>query len=112
LMKRPGVFGFAIIESPAVWIGDGELIRQARAAAADAWPERIFIAVGDQEGGRRDVDHQRWINDVRALESILREAGLGDDRLRVVVEAGAVHNEAAWAGRLPGALAFLCPRED
>ena len=44
---------------------------------------------------------------MRALESILRAAGLGPDRLRVVIEEGGAHSETAWAGRLPGALTFL-----
>jgi hypothetical protein len=47
------------------------------------------------------------VDNVRALERILRRAGLGPRRLRVVIEDGATHTESAWARRLPGALEFL-----
>jgi hypothetical protein len=44
---------------------------------------------------------------VLELEHILRRAGLGPRRLRVVVEEGATHSEGAWANRLPEAIEFL-----
>jgi hypothetical protein len=42
----------------------------------------------------------------------LHEAGLGDERLKVVVQEGGRHNEASWAARLPDALAFLFSSSD
>jgi hypothetical protein len=47
---------------------------------------------------------------VLLLERILRRARLGPRRLRVHVEEGATHSEAAWASRLPAALEFLFGR--
>ena len=41
------------------------------------------------------------------LEQILRRGGVTEDRLRVKVEEGAIHNEADWARRFPEALEFL-----
>jgi hypothetical protein len=35
---------------------------------------------------------------------------MGPDRLKVVVEEGAVHHEGAWSRRLPEALLFLYGR--
>ena len=56
------------------------------------------------------VDPNQPVENVRTLESILRSAGLGARRLKIVVEEGARHTEGAWAGRLPEALALLFGR--
>ena len=50
---------------------------------------------------------RRSSTDVRELESMLRACGLGDRRLKVRIDEGAGHNEAAWAARFPEALEFL-----
>jgi len=47
------------------------------------------------------------VDDVREMAGILRRAGLDDARLRLVVDDGAAHHEAAWALRFPEALEFL-----
>jgi len=44
---------------------------------------------------------------VRQLASILRRAVLSEKRLRLVIQDGAGHNEAAWAERFPEALRLL-----
>ncbi|MGE5245782.1 MAG: alpha/beta hydrolase [Betaproteobacteria bacterium] len=100
-MARPGVFGRLLLESPSVGIGGGVLLERARGLRR--WPDRIVMGVGTGEGrgGRGPNDA------FETLVSILRKAGLGDERLRVTVQEGAHHNEAAWASRLPGDLAFL-----
>ena len=50
---------------------------------------------------------ERAVRDVRELERILRGGGLGEERLKVWIEEGAMHNEAAWGARFPAALEFL-----
>ncbi len=35
------------------------------------------------------------------------QAGLDEQRLKVRIDEGATHNEAAWAARFPEALEFL-----
>ena len=47
------------------------------------------------------------VDDVRELGAILRRAGLDNTRLRLVIDEGGSHHEAAWARRFPEALAFL-----
>jgi hypothetical protein len=47
------------------------------------------------------------VQDVLKLQRGLEAAGLGAKRLKIVIEECAVHNEAAWAKRLPEALKFL-----
>jgi predicted alpha/beta superfamily hydrolase len=80
------------------------LIRESR--DVKRWPERVFLATGTSEAGRRDRD-QSVVDDVRELAGILRRAGLDEKRLRLVIEEGATHHESAWARRFPEALAFL-----
>jgi predicted alpha/beta superfamily hydrolase len=104
---RPGVIGRLLLESPSLWASSRQLIRQSR--GVKRWPERIFLATGTAEAGRKDKD-QSVVDDVRELAGIMRRAGLDDARLKLVIEDGAVHNEAAWARRFPEALAFLFGR--
>jgi len=100
IMARPGVFGRVLLESPSVGVGNGVLLD--RAATITSWPQRIVMGVGTSEGrgGRGSTSFQ-------TLVDIFRNAGLGDDRLKVVVQEGGRHNEASWAARFPDALAFL-----
>jgi predicted alpha/beta superfamily hydrolase len=101
---RPGAIGRLLLESPSLWASNRQLIRLSR--GVKRWPERVFLAAGTAEAGRKDRD-QSMVDDVRELTAILRRAGLDDNRLRLVVEDGATHHESAWARRLPQALAFL-----
>jgi predicted alpha/beta superfamily hydrolase len=101
---RPGVIGRLLLESPSLWASNRQLIRQSR--GVKRWPERIFLATGTAEAGRRDKD-QSMVDDVREMAAILRRAGLDDARLKLVVDEGATHHESAWARRFPEALTFL-----
>jgi predicted alpha/beta superfamily hydrolase len=101
---RPGAIGRLLLESPSLWASNRQLIRESR--DVKRWPERVFLATGTSEAGRRDRD-QSVVDDVRELAGILRRAGLDEKRLRLVIEEGATHHESAWARRFPEALAFL-----
>ncbi len=101
---RPGVIGRLLLESPSLWASNRQLIRQSR--GVKRWPERVFLATGTAEAGRKDKD-QSVVDDVRELAAILGRAGLDLTRLRLIVDDGAAHNEAAWAHRFPEALTFL-----
>ena len=100
VMKRPDRFGRLLLESPSLYAHDNFLLLQAE--HFHQWPARIYVGVGSSG---------EPVEDVRRLEEILRGAGLGDTRLRVAVQAGAAHDEKAWAERFPGALQFLYGRE-
>jgi predicted alpha/beta superfamily hydrolase len=101
---RPGAIGRLLLESPSLWASNRQLIRLSR--SVKRWPERIFLATGTAEAGRKDKN-QSMVDDVRELAAILRRAGLDDTGLRLVVEDGGTHHESAWARRFPQALAFL-----
>jgi predicted alpha/beta superfamily hydrolase len=107
VLRKPGVFGRLLVESPSLYIGRRLMIRRARTAGR--LPSRVFLGVGTAETSRDDWNRET-VDNVLALESILRAKGLGPRRLRVVVEPGATHSEGAWAWRLADALAFLFGR--
>ncbi len=104
VLAHPGVFGKALIESPSLLIGNGQLLKDAEKTTQ--FPERMYVAIGtaeesDEKAAAKDVDA------VTDLEKILRAKGLGPTKLKVVVEEGAHHNETAWSKRLQSALLFL-----
>lgn len=112
VLAKPGHFGRLLMESPSLYISEGQLIKDSE--QAQKWPSRVYIGVGTNEGGRSDCKPGDWSNeavqDVLKLEKALKAAGLGKERLKVVVDECAVHNEAAWAKRFPDALEFLFGR--
>jgi len=104
VIAKPGVFSRLLIESPSLYVRDQEILKESR--KQKAWPSRIYLAVGTKETSHDDWN-QLALNDVLTLESILRKSGLDDRRLKVRIEEGGTHSEAAWAGRFPEALTFL-----
>jgi enterochelin esterase-like enzyme len=103
-MVRPGVIGRLLVESPSLWVSHRQTIKESRSVRI--WPERIYLGVGTAEAG--SAERSRSVVDyVRELAAILRRAVLSEKRLRLVIEDGAGHNEAAWAERFPEALRFL-----
>ena len=104
LLARPTVFGYGLIESPTMWIGMGQLVRDTGPLAA--LPVKVFFGFG----GRESDDPkrvERMIGLIRLVEANFRAAGYDDSNFRFVVDPDAAHNEDAWAKRLPGALTFL-----
>ena len=101
---RPGVFGRLLLESPSIYVSDNQPLKDSQRCRQ--WPARVYLGIGTSETNREDWSAEAVAN-IRQLERILQEAGLGNDRLLVVVAAGAQHGEAAWAARLPTALEFL-----
>src|SRR5882672_1743728 len=104
VISRPGVFGKLLLESPSLFVSNRQLLKDSRAVTS--WPQRIFLGVGTQESGQSERD-KRIIDDVRSLAHILHLAGLRERRLRLEIQEGATHSEAAWAERFPRAATFL-----
>ncbi|HKY05927.1 MAG TPA: alpha/beta hydrolase-fold protein [Blastocatellia bacterium] len=113
VIARPGVFGRLLLESPSLYISDGQLIKDA--ARTRRWPSRVYIGVGTNESGqvecKPDEINREAVADVLRLKRVLQAAGLNDRRLRVNVEECGRHDEAAWARRFPYALEFLFGRD-
>jgi len=109
-MSRPDVWSQAIVESPAVLAGDAALLKDFE--SSDVWPSRVFIGMGGQETGSTPADAERngaYISAAERLYAAAAQAGISDDDRMMLIEAEAVHNEHAWASRLPKALRFLYP---
>jgi len=103
-LLHPGFFGHVLLESPVLGVGDGQLLRDAE--QAKQLPQKMYVAIGTHE--TEDADYNaKVVKDVEEMQIILRKKGMGPDRLKVVVELDAAHNEGAWSRRLPDALVFL-----
>jgi predicted alpha/beta superfamily hydrolase len=112
VITRPDIFGRLLLESPSLYVSDVQILKASRNIRR--WPTKVYIGVGTNEGGRTDCRSGDWnqeaVQDVLKLKQRLDAAGLGATRLKVVIDECAVHNEAAWAKRLPEALKFLYSR--
>lgn len=109
-VARPGAFGRLLIESPSIYVDEAHILRDA--ASVETWPERIYLGAGTNERGQPDCDpsaqtDSELVRDVRRFAQLLEGAGVDPERISVVVTPCAVHDEAAWAARLPQALTFL-----
>ncbi len=104
LLAKPGTFGYGLIESPVMWIGMGQLVRDTSPLVA--LPVKVFVAFGGKETPD-PVISEKMIGLVRQVETNFHTAGYDESNFRFVVDPDAVHTEAAWEKRLPDALTFL-----
>ncbi len=97
--REPHAFGACGVLSPALWFGKRAILPFVEAAAAP--PGRIWLDVGTAEGART-------VMNVRLLRDVLTRKGYVEgESLRVMIAAGAAHNEAAWGRRIKKAIPFL-----
>jgi predicted alpha/beta superfamily hydrolase len=127
---RPDIFSRVMAMSSAVWfaeeggtwLSNNQLLAEIRArAAAGSLPHdvRFYLDVGTAERSRdadpdvvdargERVSYPRaYLEGTRAVAAALREGGVPDSNVKVVVGEGAAHTEKAWASRLPEALQWL-----
>ncbi|MCW5767140.1 MAG: hypothetical protein KIT19_00510 [Phycisphaeraceae bacterium] len=108
--ERPDLFGAALLESPAMLAKDRLLLRYFEERSN--FPERAFVAVGTHEVGRDPSDAARnaaYLQCAKDLYALLGAKGVSSENRVLVIGEGAIHNEGAWAERLPEALQFLFP---
>lgn len=112
--RHPDVFGRVLVESLPLLADDGVGARAYLDAVSD-WPDRVYVGMGGREvsnNGRdsdRNAMYRAWAEE---LDTRLKEAGLGEDRRLLRIDAEANHNEPAWAARFPDAVRFLFPAAD
>lgn len=99
LLTRPEAFGLAGVLSPSIIWNDYGVLRMID---EQGLPQaRIHLDVGGREW-------RGMLPDARRLRDALLAHGMVEGRdLHYVEELQAVHNERAWARRLPDALRFL-----
>lgn len=105
-------FRFVGAFSPYLEPGERGLLQTVQTATYH--PAKLYLDVGTREAKnmRPDVPvnvelgySRRYLNGVRMLRDRLQALGYSD--MLYVEETGAIHNEAAWARRLPTALRYL-----
>ena len=104
-LEHPGVFGYLLLEAPALWIGNYQLLKDAE--RAKLLPHKIYLGIGTNENPGDPEFNAQVVKDAEELEGILRKKGMNAAHLKLVVEKGGEHNEASWSRRLPDALLFL-----
>lgn len=104
LLAKPNTFGYGLVESPTLWVGMGQLVRDTRPLVI--MPRKVFIGFGGKEAFEQKYN-DKMVGLIREVENNFRAAGYDDSNFRFVLDANAAHTEAAWEQRLPGALVFL-----
>jgi len=110
LIRRPDVFGGGGVMSPSLWWADRAVIRMSEQLAANGARPRLWIDMGDAEGGEPAGGKAGVspVDDCRELVRVLKKRGLRDGAdFRFFVAEGGMHNEAAWARRVDRMLTFL-----
>lgn len=108
--ERPDLFGAAIVESPSVLSREGYMM-SLFGRDDFKWPERVVLGMGRHEAGTSDEAkelNERYVKAARKLYEQAKKSGSD-----VVLQMGDthVHNETAWAERLPAALRHLYGRD-
>jgi hypothetical protein len=120
VLNRPDLFLFrlAIVESPNLLLGNGQLLRDTEFVVRA--PDRIAIGVGDTEVrfpkieeylaplglAERDTD-PGTVKMVETLASNLKGAFFKRPEIMLVVQPEANHTSEFWAQRLPADIEFL-----
>ncbi|HKS54175.1 MAG TPA: alpha/beta hydrolase-fold protein [Steroidobacteraceae bacterium] len=104
LMARPQTFGYGLMESPTIWVGMGQLIRDTSPLVA--YPNKVFMGLGKPEMGEGE-NAKKGLALFDTVVANFRAAGYDESTFRYVLEDDAKHTESAWARRLPDALKFL-----
>jgi predicted alpha/beta superfamily hydrolase len=103
-LRHPETFGRVAALSASVWWDGGVITRTVEALPAK--PEtRLWLDIGAREDAAA-LDQVRRLRD-----ALVRKGWREGVDLHYEEPAGAAHDEAAWAKRVPDVLLFLFPRE-
>jgi enterochelin esterase-like enzyme len=117
-LSRPDLFGLVLAESPDLWLGNGQLLRDT--ASLMRAPDRVAIGVGKTEYNfpqskeyfsqlrltERDAE-AATIKMNQILASNLKKAFIKRPAVKLVIEPGANHSAFYWSRRIPAAITFL-----
>ncbi|NOT33077.1 MAG: alpha/beta hydrolase [Candidatus Eisenbacteria bacterium] len=103
-IEHPETFGMVGCVSPAAWWGGPELVRRTAARARPGL--RVWIDIGTREGGPAGWELTRRDAEAVYLALLARDCRENVDAC-FLVDEGALHDERAWAARVPALLQFL-----
>ena len=117
-LNHPELFRLALIESPNLILGNGQLLRDSEFIVRA--PDRIAIGVGETEVHFPNIEQYLaplglvesdtdpgTVKMVETLVSHLKGAYFKRPDIMFVVQAGANHSSQFWAQRMPDAIEFL-----
>jgi len=117
-LNRPDLFGLALAESPALLLGNGQLLRDTTMIVRA--PDRVTIGIGTSELNFPKIEEflapfrltraeaePGSVKMAQTLASNLRAAYFKRSEVMLVAEPNANHSSESWARRLPAAITFL-----
>ena len=109
-IRHPMIFGAVGAVSPTLSWGNHWLTNYVRRLHGLPRNLRIWVDTGTAEdavdsngNGISDL-----IDDVQEMRDLLLARGYDSAQVELMLDEGAIHNEAAWAKRLPQILEFIC----
>lgn len=97
LLRRPEVFGGAIIFSPSYWFSPAIADETARTPLRAG--QRVYVYAGGQESESMLPEAKAMVDRLRAAPPTMLDKRFAENPI-------AGHNEAAWRGALPDALCW------
>jgi len=106
LINKPATFQLALIESPSLQAGNGQLLRDTEHLILAG--RKVAVGIGTMEGGKsvEPSMNKLGVQIVGALVANLKAAYIPPE-VRFTVDEGASHEASAWARRIPDDLVFL-----
>lgn len=117
-LQRPDLFGLALLESPSLLLGNGQLLRDTALLARA--PDRTSIGVGATEFNFPDIEsyfkpyrlsrteaEAGIVKMTEILAANLKAAHIKNSSVMLFVAPNGRHDSAPWAARIPDAITFL-----
>ncbi len=105
LLMRPDLFGAGIIESPALQVGNGQLLRDT--AFLVAAPSRVFLSMGTNEVPGQPLLNSGLVGMFQALVRNIETAYMAKAKVDSVVQEGGTHDERSWSAMFERGVVFL-----
>lgn len=106
---HPDRFGVLLLESMA-GLGEQKPALE-HFKSVTRWPAKVYFGMGINEAGKDEAaraTNLTYTAHAKDFEQMLLSAGASPTGVKFLIDEG-VHNEEAWAKRLPEALQFLFP---
>ncbi len=108
--RHPELFGLVGMMSPSLWWARNFTQRMVEGEVGPLMPMRVWLDAGTAEDDEDDLELDEWFDDFNLVQSVMELGGslaeMGHN-LRLFIDEGAGHSEAAWRDRLPAAFMWL-----